>query len=388
MRIAIVTNSAWNLYNFRLGLIKALVSEGHHVDLVAAPDEYASKLVVLGFNFVPIHLRPAGTNPIEELRVVLSLRTLLRRLKSDVVLSFTPKGNIYSLISCIGSRRFCIPNISGLGSVFLRESILRRLLTLTYWLSLRRAHAVVFQNPDDKQLFLEKGIACPDRAVLVPGSGIDLERFCIESRKRIVNSSLECVFLMVSRPLRDKGIVEYFEAAEMLVKARKDCKFLFCGPLNCENPSSVEVEQLLSWFRRGPVQYIGHASDVREAIGSCSVLVLPSYREGLPKVVLEAGALAVPVITTDVAGCKHAVLDQVTGILVEPRSSVSLAEGMNRMIDMGQGGRELMGMNARKFVIEFFNECIVHRKYSDMIAHVSRQGRVRRSIFAASEIRA
>lgn len=381
MRVAVVTNTAWNVANFRVGLINRLCKEGHVVTAFAGADASLAVLINQGVEFTPLPLRSAGTNPIFEFWSVISLRQRLRRAGIQLCLSYTPKGNLYSLMACLGLPIVCIPNISGMGSAFLRPGPVSWLLRLMYWVLLRRAAKAFFQNPEDLRAFVDGGLLEPGRAALLPGSGIDIDRFApeLESGDRQLSDGA-VTFLMLSRALWDKGLEEYVEAARLIKKLYPEVRFQFAGSLNSENPSAVNFSTLKRWFSEGHIDYLGVLDDVRPAIKDASCIVLPSYREGLSRTLLEAGALGRPVVTTTAAGCRHAVVEGVTGLLCEVRSAESLRAALEKIILMGPDGRAKMGQNARTHIVEHYSERLVHDAYisaiSELVAASSKKGAI------------
>ncbi|HHV77979.1 MAG TPA: glycosyltransferase family 4 protein [Syntrophothermus lipocalidus] len=347
-RILIVSHYAKSLLNFRGELIKKMVELGHEVVALGPEAGFEEKLKDLGAGYIQIPLERTGLNPLRDISTLLALVLEMRKLKPDVVFSYAVKPVIYGSLA---ARAAGVPAvysmITGVGSVFLEESgrynLLARLVKLLYKAALRSNHVVFFQNPDDLLLFKKKCLLPSDcKAVLVNGSGVNVQRFSyVEPPLKPIS------FLLVARLIYHKGIREYVEAARLLKTRYPEVLFKLLGPLDT-NPSAIGEKELETWVNEGVIEYLGETDDVRPYLAACSVYVLPSYREGTPRSVLEAMAVGRPVITTDVPGCRETVKDGVNGFLVPVKNSVALAEAMERFIlnpemivEMGKKSREI-----------------------------------------------
>jgi glycosyltransferase involved in cell wall biosynthesis len=256
-----------------------------------------------------------------------------------------------------------IANVSGLGTAFIRGGTFARFVSALYRLAFARSHMVFFQNPDDRDLFLERGIVPNEKARLLPGSGIDLDRF----RPAEPLAPGPPTFLFIGRLLADKGVREFVEAAAMTKARYPDAKFQLLGGLDPQNRTAVPDDELRGWIAGGAVEYLGPTDDVRPYIAKASAVVLPSYREGLPRSLLEGGAMARPLIATDVPGCREVVKGGVTGLLCEARSASSLAAAMARFADMDVDRRQALGNAARAKVATEFNESAVIDAYLEVL---------------------
>lgn len=349
--VLVVASLADSLINFRGPLIVALHTSGLEVH-VAAPDlpaQSATRLNLqgLGLRVHEIPMARTGTNPLTDLRTTWALWRLMRRIRPDMVLGYTIKPVIYgSLAAWLAGVPRCFALITGLGYAFQGQAnergSLRALVLRLYGMALRRTHKVFFQNPDDQALFrsldlLPAGIP----SCVVNGSGVDLTAFAVAPLPP------EPHFLLIARLLGDKGVREYAQAAQRTRALYPQARFSLVGWLD-ENPDSITQDELDAWVQAGTVNFLGRLSDVRPAIEACSVYVLPSYREGTPRTVLEAMAMGRAVITTDAPGCRETVVDGDSGFLVPVQSVDALADAMGRfMADptlvarMGQRGRKL-----------------------------------------------
>jgi glycosyltransferase involved in cell wall biosynthesis len=367
MRIAVITNSAWNLVNFRLGLLDELRAQGHLPVAIAVPDASVDKLHAAGHEFLPLALQPASTQPLRELATVLSLRRLLSQGNFDAAFTYTPKVNIYVGLARRGMRTRHVPNVSGLGRVFATRSALTPLVMRMYRSAFRAADTVVFQNEDDRVLFTERGIVESRRTVRVPGSGVNLAHFAPRPARA---EDGRTVFLMVARVLRDKGVLEYVEAARMVRRQRPDAIFRILGVTDSDNPAAIAPDIVRGWHDEGVIEYLGSADDVRPALADSDCVVLPSYREGLPRSLLEAAAMGKPCITTDAPGCRDAVVDGVTGFICPVRDAGGLARSVERFLACPSSERSALGERGRQRVEREFDERIVLRTYVDIAARI------------------
>lgn len=365
-KIVVAANDSWNIVNYRAGLIRALQSAGFEVTVLAPDGPHRGAIESMGAAFRVVPMSPRGTSPTQDLGVVAKYVKVLREIRPAAFLGFTAKPNIYGSIAA----RICgvpvINNISGLGSVFTRQSLLTRLVAALYKIALRRSVTVFFQNRDDQALFERMGLVRPDQGGLLPGSGVDVAHFAPRCR---AERSGPFTFLLAARLLWDKGVAEYVEATRRLKSP--SVRFRILGLIEPPGVSAVSPEKLSEWETAGLVEYLGSADDVRPVLAEADCVVLPSYyREGVPRVLLEASSMAIPVITTDAPGCRQAVDDGVTGFLCEPRSVTSLVAAMEQMMQLSPKAQAVMGSAARKKMEREFREEIVHRAYLEALARV------------------
>lgn len=354
MKIVATVNAAWNLVNFRMGVLRALIAQGHEVVAVAPEDPVSrAALEQAGIRLVALPMDSAGVSPVRDLALLANFRRVLARERPAVMLGYTIKPNVYGSIA---ARTLGIPtlnNISGLGTGFMRAGLLNRVVRGLYRVGLAGAHTVFFQNGDDLAQFASLKLVRPEQATLLPGSGIDLARFAPAPP---ADPGRPLRFLLVARMLWDKGIGEYVEAARMVRRDHPDVRFGLLGGLGVENRTAIPGETVQDWVREGVVEYHPAVPDVREAMTEADVIVLPSYREGTSRVLLEASALARPMITTDVPGCRDVVEDGVAGLLCQVKDAESLADAMRRMIALTPAERQAMGRAARSRVERDYDE--------------------------------
>lgn len=376
-RLVIAANAAWNLVNFRAGLIRALIGDGWEV-VAAAPEDAASRaaLEAMGCRFVAIPMTSRGMSPPADLRVLRDFRRLFRRERPQVMLGYTIKPNVYGSIAAWLTGVKAINNISGLGTGFMRPGPLQRLVVLLYRVGLARSHTVFFQNEDDRSLFVARGLVRRERTALLPGSGIDLDRFAAAPPPDPARPGP--VFLMIARLVYDKGVGEFVEAARIVRRTRPDARFVLLGFLGVDNQTAVAAADVARWEAEGVLSYRPPLDDVRPAIADANVVVLPSYREGTSRVLLEAAAMARPIVATDVPGCREVVDDGRSGLLCRVRDAASLADAMLRMCDLTAEARAAMGQAGREKVAREFDQALVIEAYrarlSDAIGAADQSG--------------
>ncbi len=366
--IALAANNAWNIVNFRSGLVTALKHEGYEVAVFAPDGPHADAVRALGAAFYPVTLDPRGLSPKRDLILFARYRSLLSELRPAAMLGYTAKPNIWGSLAARMAGVRTLNNISGLGTAFIRGGPLKALVSTLYRVALKRSPIVFFQNRDDRDLFVSSHLVRPEQVRLVPGSGVDLARFSPGVARKTESESL--TFLMPSRLIRDKGVRE-FAAAAATIKARfPRTRFQLLGPLD-EGGEAIPADELKACIDSGAIDYLGTTEDVRPYFAAADVVVLPSYREGTPKVLLEAAAMGLPTVATDVPGCREAVVDGETGLLCKARSFTALAGAMEQMIALTAEQRVAMGHKARAFVVENFDERIVHKKYIEALKELS-----------------
>lgn len=365
--VVIAANAAWNLVNFRSGLIKALINAGYDVVAAAPPDPRAeAALQTLGARFAAVPIDSKGVSPARDLKTLLAFTRLFRAERPLCMLGYTVKPNVYGSLAA----RICgvpaVNNISGLGTAFIAKTWLTPVVERLYRTGLSRAHHVFFQNEDDRALFVARRLVRPDRTRVLPGSGIDLSAFA--PRPVPVREPGALVFLLIARMVRDKGIFEYADAARRLRARHPGWTFRIVGFLDVENRTAIDRETVNRWVAEGVVDFAGPADDIRPRIAEADCVVLPSYREGTSRVLLEAAAMARPLVATDVPGCREVVEDSVNGYLCRARDADSLADALERMGGLGEADRARMGAAGRAKVEREYDERIVIDAYLEAIA--------------------
>lgn len=363
----IAANTTWNLANFRANLIRALVAAGYRVTAFAPEDQYVSQVQALGVRHVHLPLDNSGTNPFREAFTIFRLMALLRRARPSLLLTFTPKPNIYGSIAAARLGICVIANVAGLGRAFVEQGWLNLVSRVLYRLALRHPARVFFQNHEDMGLFLRARLVRPDRAALLPGSGVDVQRFA-PARKSATGTF---VFLFVGRLLADKGIRELVEAARILRAEGLAFECRLLGFIDRDNPIAISDAELMQWEAEGVIRYLGVSDNVVDPMGQADCVVLPSYyREGCPRSLLEAASMAIPLIAADSIGCREVVTEGENGFLCQPRDAVDLARQMRRMLTLPVEQRERLGQAGRKKMVEHFDEKIVIAHYLHCIEEI------------------
>ena len=368
MKIALVANTSWNIYNFRAGLVAYLLKEGHEISIIAPEDEYSKNLKDWQVTYYPIELENKGTNPISDTRFYRQLVLLYKQISPDVVLHFTIKPNIYGTLACQRLKIPCINNVSGLGTTFIHKRFSSKIAHLLYRFSFKFAHKVFFQNKEDLELFVKKKLVKEEKTGLLAGSGINLKKFQPQSTPHN-----HFTFLMIARLIYDKGIREYVEAARIVKKQFPEVIFQIIGGFekNTKNPLNISSEEVASW--ETTIDYLGTKEDVRPYIGLADVVVLPSYREGTPRSLLEAAAMAKPLLATDVVGCREVVENGKNGFLCQAQNASSLAEKMIQFLEASPFILQEMGAYSRKKVEVQFDETFVFQSYQKAIEAVMKK---------------
>ena len=363
--VVISINSSWNILNFRSGLIEALKADGYRVVALSPADDHSPRFAALGVEHVPIAIDSAGTSPLADLRLLLRYRRALKRIRPDLLLGYTAKPNVYGSLAAHALGIPVINNISGLGTAFIERGLLAPIISGLYRLALRRSATVFFQNPEDEALFLSSKLVRPEQARLLPGSGIDLEHFGPGKGSR---GDGPFTFLMLGRLLWQKGVAEYVEASRLVRRQVPDVRFQLLGFLDVQNRSAVGRRDVDSWVAEGLIDYLGDTSDVRPFVAAADCIVLPSYREGLPRVLLEGAAMGKPLIASDVPGCRQVVEHGVNGFLCAPADATSLAGAMLEMMALARPSRAAMGAAGRRKVETSFAESLAVDAYREAIA--------------------
>jgi len=365
--ILIVSNTSWYLYNFRLGLIKLLLERGYEVSTLAPQDESSANLQDAGCRHIHLEMDNKGVNPLSDLTMKRKLSRIYSEISPDLVVHYTIKPVIYGSMAAAKLGIPFINNITGLGTAFIKTNWLTSLVKGLYRLSQKNADHVFFQNADDKELFSRDRLI-PENVPqeVIPGTGIDTDHFNV----RPYPESNPVTFLLIARMLWDKGVGEFVEAATQIKSEFSDVRFQLLGFLDVSNRTAISRQQMQIWTEQGIIEYLGETDDVRPYITDADCVILPSYREGLPRTLLEAAAMGRPIIATNVTGCREVVEHGVNGYLCKARDANDLAEKMKDMIKLSMDERREMGLRGRKKMEENFNEKSVVQKIVNRIESV------------------
>lgn len=370
-KVFVVASLAESLLNFRGDLICHLLGKGHQV-VAAAPDgtpELDAALATWGVRRLPIGLQRTGSNLLADLKLLFELRRLLQAERPDVVLLYTIKPVVYGAIAArLAGVPRCAAMITGLGFAFAKAATLRQRLVRSVARGLYRASmvctdTVFFQNPDDEADFRNTGLLRTSQCIVrTAGSGVNLERFRV-----VPLPEGPLCFLMVARLLGDKGVREFMQAATLVRQSRPDLSFHLVGPFD-DHPSAIARAEIDSAVANGAVVYHGSAADVRPHLARCHVFVLPSYREGTPRSVLEALAVGRPVITTDAPGCRETVVPGDNGMLVAPRQATPLAHAMIALAQLPRAELARMAASSRALAEARFDVNLVNEQVASALA--------------------
>ena len=358
VKVLLFANTDWYLYNYRLPLARSLRARGDDLVLLSPPGRYAKTLQNEGFNWQSFPLERKGMNPFAELATIARLVGVFRTIKPDLVHFFTIKAVLYGSIA---ARLAGIPHIvnaiTGLGYIFSDANpVLRFIVTTLYRFSLRGTQ-VIFQNTDDRQVFVQNRLISPRQAHLIPGSGVDIQVFH-PSPEPVGNP----VVMLAGRLLRSKGIPEFVQAARQIHAQGLRARFVIVGEPYPDNPDSVQPQELLNWQKEAEIELWGWHDDMAEVIMQTAIVCLPTrYKEGLPRLLIEAGACARPVIATDIPGCRMVVRNDENGLIIPPGDLTSLVTALKTLL-LDPGLRQRMGARGRQIVEQEFsvNSVISH----------------------------
>ncbi len=369
-KIAYFSNTDFSLCNFRLGLMREMKKRDFQVFACAGKtkEEYVEKLR-REFTFKDFPLRRSIDLLGRDLVYLFRGFRFCKKEKPGVCHNFTVKPCIYGTLAqkWAGVKNiYC--TVTGSGYSFGEKGTLNKLVVWLYRISLKHATRVIFQNPDDREMFVNLEIVKVEKTAVIKGSGVDTNHFSptsIAGSDPAMDPAMKVVF--VGRMLYAKGVKEFVEVAKILKKKHNNLEFLLVGPLDNENPSAVPEKEIKNWEEEGLVKYLGERKDIKEILSSSSIFVFPSfYGEGVPKALLEAGAMSLPLVTTDTPGCREVVEDNVNGFLVEPQNSKDLAEKIEILIN-DKDLRKRFGKASREKIVKEFDEKIIVKKYLEVI---------------------
>lgn len=363
-KIVLVANTAWSMFNFRHGVLTRLLRDGYQLTVIAPRDDFSDKLRSLGCTVIDLNMSAKGVNPIEDIKLIDALYRHYRTIKPNFIIHYTIKPNIYGSIA---ARLACIPSLAittGLGYTFVNDNLVSKIARCLYKIAFRFPKAIWFLNEDDRSEFVNRGLVSEHKTMVLHGEGVDTKYF---SPRPNPNDDGKIRFLLIARMLWDKGVREYVEAARHIKAKYPNTVFQLLGACGVANPSNIGQEQINEWVNEGIVEYLGTAQDVRPIIAQADCVVLPSYREGIPRTMIEAAAMAKPTIVSDAPGCRDVVLHGETGLMCQVKNAQSLIFNLEGFINMDVEKRSAMGDRARQWVISSFDESIVIEKYLKML---------------------
>lgn len=361
MKIAVLSSHTPSLFWFRMDMMLAFITKGHDVVAIGNESEnkWQEKFNQNGIDYRSVIIQRNSINPFKDLITLLSLKKMLKQIRPDKIFTYQAKTVIYGGIAAnyLGITEV-YPMIAGVGSIFLSDSIkariIRFVLKIEYRISMKKCPYVFFQNTDDIDVFIKNRIVNRDQVVMINGSGVNLAEFTMQPLPEIF------AFLCIARLIRDKGIYEYLQACRIIKEHYQEIRCLLVGPFDT-NPSALRKEDLQPYIDDGIIEYFGEQSDVRPYLAQCSVYVLPSYREGTPKTVLEAMATGRAIITTDAPGCRETVVDGENGYLVPIKDITTLVSRMELLINSPNIVFQ-MALIGRKMAMEKYDVKLINNK--------------------------
>lgn len=347
MKILILANNDVGLYQFRKELIKKFL-ENHEVYISLPDGELVNPLVEAGCKFIDTPVDRRGINPVTDFGLVLNYHKIIKKIKPDIVITYTIKPNVYGGFVCKNLKTNYAVNITGLGTAFQNEGLLKKIVTKLYKIACKKAKVVFFENAENMQIFVDSGIISKSQSHLLNGAGVNLEHYYFTEYPA---KSDTAKFLFVGRIMAEKGINELFEAMDRLNDEGFNCTLDVVGEYE-ENYKAV-IEK---YSKKGWLNFQGFQKDVRPFIENCNCFVLPSWHEGMANTNLECSSMGRPIITSNIHGCMEAVVENVSGFLCEPKNAQSLYEQMKKFIELPYETKEEMGRQARKHMEEVFDK--------------------------------
>lgn len=356
-RIAIVSNTTWNIHNFRLNVIRKLIQQGHEVIVIAPVDEFIHyKKEFTNLIHIPLRkLDRDSINPIKDIRLTRELRRIYKRIKPDLIIHYTVKPNIYGGFA---SRLLGIPSVAvvtGLGYAFIHNGFVKKVTKILYKYSSGAHRKIIFENDVDRALFVEQGLIKEKQGVSVKGCGVDTEFFAPIK----VKPNEKTIYTFIGRLLYDKGVKEFIEAAYIMKEKGTASEFWIVGEIDKENPSAIREDDLVEWVKNANIKYHGSTHQVKKFIAQSDCIVLPSYREGMSRIIMEGMAMEKPIITTDTPGCRETVDVGKNGFLAKVRDAQSLAEAMLQFYQLSTKEREELGRYGRQKAIKEFDDKVI-----------------------------
>jgi glycosyltransferase involved in cell wall biosynthesis len=371
MKIFLFANTDWYLYNFRLPLAKFIREKGAEVVFISPHGPYVDKIVEEGFRWIFVPMKRRSLNPLWELYLLLYLIKIYRFEKPDLTHHFTIKAVVYgSIATKIAKIRCCVNAITGLGFVFSSKSIMANFIkpslkNLFKVILCFRHSVLILQNPDDLHAFVSEKIVRPERIRIIRGSGVDTSLFRPLKRSSKPNKKIFKIILP-ARLIKEKGVYDYIETARILLKEKKSqVAFFVAGKPDEGNPNSIEERIIVGWEKEGLIRYLGHVENMSELLSEMDCIVLPTYYgEGVPRILIEGASCGIPIVATNVAGCREIVKHGVNGVLVPTRNSSAMANAIRYLmhhpqecVRMGKEGRRLA-------VTEFDEKLVLESTYS------------------------
>ena len=362
-KIVMVGNTAWSMFQFRADTISSFIELGYQVIVIAPHDNSAHKIQKMGARFVPIKLDRKGANPLSDIKFIIDLILILRKIKPSIICCYTIKPALYGAFASWTLR---IPQrvsiTTGLGYTFSHKNAVSWIARFLYKIFLKFSTEVWFLNRNDMDTFLENKLVSPMKVFLLPSEGVNTQYYISKNKK------FNLTFTLISRMLWDKGIGVFVDSVKKIKEKIPDAKFVIIGPIDKGNPEAIPLELLQKWDQEGFVKYLGPKDDIREFLQDTDCLVHPTfYKEGIPRILLEANSMSIPCITTDIPGCRDAIKDGKNGFLVKPKDLSSLSDAILKYAGLSLEEKEYLSQTAREYVIENFSSEIVNAVYKERL---------------------
>lgn len=362
--IVMIGNTSWGMLRFRGDLAQKFSSEGHKVIIVAPEDEYSHQFSKLGAKFVHVTVDRKGTNPLSDLSYLLRLLRVLLEIRPDIVLCYTIKPILYGILAAkLSGVPVRIAITTGLGNVFGSDGWVNRLVKKLYKFTLKFASEVWFLNEADAEIFSSNDLVDQNKIFILPGEGVDVDHF---SPQKLPSREM---FTLISRMLWDKGVGIFIEAARLLKSDHPGLHFRLVGPVDLGNPEGISLEKLEDWSKEGVVEYFGPTDNIRAILSETTCLVHPTYyKEGLPRVLMEASSMEIPCITTDIPGCRDVVEHGINGFLIPVKDVTALYTEMTRFVSLEKEARKRLSEEGRKLILQKFSSTHIHEIYFKRLA--------------------
>lgn len=367
-KILFIDNTAHHLYG-QLHLMSALKKAGYQV-VYCCPDDgnYFNKIAANGFAAIPIKISIRSRNPLKELALFLKYYAIFRRQQPDLICGFTIKPNLYGAIAARYLKIPFIASVTGLGYSFMRDNWLKAIVICLYQFAFKAVAAILFQNATDKDMFLRYNIIASQSIIKVlPGDGVDINRFYYAGLREFAT---DCRFIFSGRLLWDKGLGDLVDGFRLVKSKYFNSELLVIGNYFPDNPAAISESQIMQWQSEGLIYYLGMIDDVPKVLENCDCLVLTSYREGMPRSLLEACSMGKPIISVMTPGCSEVIIDGYNGYVAEVGSISSIASSMIRFIESSHDVRLQMGLNGRKFMEERFNQTEVIDEFIRLVNQI------------------
>tara|TARA_Y100001980_G_C14538926_1_gene316245 strand:+ start:896 stop:2002 length:1107 start_codon:yes stop_codon:yes gene_type:complete len=368
MKIIFSANSYVHLYKLRLEVIKRLISEGHEIIAVSGNDKYKKKIEDEGIKCLSINISPNSTNVISDFKLLIDYITTYRKIKPDIIFHSTIKPNIYGSIASRILKIKTVNNISGLGTIFFKNNFTQKIVKFLYRISQKKVEKILFQNNEDLEFFLINNFCKKNQVLRIPGSGVNTSFY--KKSKNIKSKNLFS-FAYIGRPVREKGVIEYIDSAKLFSNSFTGVEFKILGGFDERNSSEVTKNQLLKKIEGySTIKIEGYQEDIREIYNRIDCLVLPSYREGLSNVIMEACSMEIPVIASNVPGCNELITNDQNGFLFEEKNVQSTFNAMTKIYNLSEKRRLQMGYNGRKKMINNYDIEIIKKIYHNIILNL------------------